>query len=333
MMAGKKIQKYRKELKMSQEELGQKLLVSRQTISLWEKDQTLPTIDNLIRLSEVFGVSIDEILNTDTKPQEKHTEPSESYQFNFTKFDLKKIYGLQRNAFCKKLVIFILVSVFLIAFFIGTSAPDLIIGLVFGIFFTGIVSYIKGIYAVKKSWEQSIDQVCKSDYYFKIFEDYITINIYRENEKIRESKCCFKDIERIQLLDKWLVLQFEGQAFILRKEELKENSEIYSIMDKNLSKSSKGVLYGKLKIISNLLFTTSLLSLFLALYWVMALSNANNLFIENMWIFFLMIPIPLASAIFGFIMKFKGYKYKKNVIIGIIMTIIMLIYGSFTFIF
>ena len=50
MTVGEKIQKYRKDLGMSQEELGQKLLVSRQTISLWEKNQTVPTIDNLMLL-------------------------------------------------------------------------------------------------------------------------------------------------------------------------------------------------------------------------------------------------------------------------------------------
>jgi len=63
MTIGEKIQKYRKQLGMSQEELGQKLLVSRQTISLWEKDQTVPTIDNLKLLKDIFNVSIDEMLS------------------------------------------------------------------------------------------------------------------------------------------------------------------------------------------------------------------------------------------------------------------------------
>ena len=62
MTVGQRIQHYRKLQGLSQEELGQKLLVSRQTVSLWENDQTLPTIDNLVRLKEIFGVSIDEIL-------------------------------------------------------------------------------------------------------------------------------------------------------------------------------------------------------------------------------------------------------------------------------
>ena len=43
------IKKYRANMDLSQEELAQKLLVSRQTISLWENDQTLPTVDKLIR--------------------------------------------------------------------------------------------------------------------------------------------------------------------------------------------------------------------------------------------------------------------------------------------
>lgn len=67
MTTGEKIHKYRKELGLSQEELGKKLLVSRQTISLWEKDQTVPSIENLKYLKEIFGVSADELLGFESK--------------------------------------------------------------------------------------------------------------------------------------------------------------------------------------------------------------------------------------------------------------------------
>lgn len=76
MTTGENIQKYRKALGLSQEELGNKLLVSRQTVSLWEKDQTAPTIDNLMRLKEVFGVSIDEIVGGATKPETTYNKNS-----------------------------------------------------------------------------------------------------------------------------------------------------------------------------------------------------------------------------------------------------------------
>ena len=76
MTVGESIQKCRKELGLSQEELGQKLFVSRQTVSQWEKDQTVPTIDNVMRLKEIFGVSVDEILGIATKKEMTKNEQS-----------------------------------------------------------------------------------------------------------------------------------------------------------------------------------------------------------------------------------------------------------------
>ena len=78
MTIGESICKYRKEQGLSQESLGKKLLVSRQTVSLWETDQTVPTIDNLIRLKEIFGVSIDEIICASGDKQEKMKANSNS---------------------------------------------------------------------------------------------------------------------------------------------------------------------------------------------------------------------------------------------------------------
>ena len=66
MTVGERIQQCRKIHNLSQEELGKRLFVSRQTISQWETDQTLPTIDNLMRLKEVFGISIDTLLCGDS---------------------------------------------------------------------------------------------------------------------------------------------------------------------------------------------------------------------------------------------------------------------------
>ena len=78
MTVGESICKHRKEQGLSQEALGKKLLVSRQTVSLWETDQTMPTIDNLIRLKEIFGISVDEIICGADSKQEKRILNSSS---------------------------------------------------------------------------------------------------------------------------------------------------------------------------------------------------------------------------------------------------------------
>lgn len=333
MTVGEKIQKYRKGLDLSQEELGQKLLVSRQTISLWEKDQTVPTIDNLIRLREIFGVSVDEILGFETIEQNNEILPNELYRFTFSKEELSEIYRLQRKSVYKSPLIFTILCILMILFFIGSSAPDVMIGFTFGMFLIGAVSHIKGIRAYSKAWKNSTEQICKSVYEYKVFENYIRVNIYRENERIRESKCFFTDIEQIQQFGKWLFLQFGGQSFIIRKSDLKENSAFYSYMYKNPSKIIEPPVSNKWRTISTTLFVASLLSIMGALALVEAVSNANGLFVENMWLFFLLTPIPIASIIFGFVLKSKGYKYKKNIIVGFIMTFFLCIYGLFAFMF
>lgn len=333
MTVGEKIQKYRKDLDLSQEELGQKLLVSRQTISLWEKDQTVPTIDNLIRLREIFGVSVDEILGFETIEQNNEILPNELYRFTFSKEELSEIYRLQRKSVYKSPLIFTILCILMILLFIGSSAPDVMIGFAFGMFLIGAVSHIKGIRAYSKAWKNSTEQICKSVYEYKVFENYIRVNIYRENERIRESKCFFTDIEQIQQFGKWLFLQFGGQSFIIRKSDLKENSAFYSYMYKNPSKIIEPPVSNKSRTISITLFVASLLSIMGALALVGAVSNANGLFVENMWLFFLLTPIPITSIIFGFVLKSKGYKYKKKIIVGFIMTFFLCIYGLFTFMF
>ena len=105
MTIGEKIQKYRKQLELSQEELGQKLLVSRQTVSLWEKDQTVPTIDNIKRLREIFGISVDELLGSEDAEQNDQILPCELYQFDFSKEELNEIYRLQKRSIYKKPVL------------------------------------------------------------------------------------------------------------------------------------------------------------------------------------------------------------------------------------
>ena len=63
MTFGEKIQKLRKEAGMSQEKLSYQLGVSRQAISKWERDNGYPEIEKIVRMSKIFHVSLDYLLN------------------------------------------------------------------------------------------------------------------------------------------------------------------------------------------------------------------------------------------------------------------------------
>ena len=62
MELGTQIKKYRQELQISQEELADRVYVSRQTISNWENDNVLPSVEMLIKMADFFGVSTDFLL-------------------------------------------------------------------------------------------------------------------------------------------------------------------------------------------------------------------------------------------------------------------------------
>ena len=67
MNLGNKILKLTKKSGLSQEQLGEKVEVTRQTISNWELGETAPNPEQLKKLSKTFNVSIDEILDNDSK--------------------------------------------------------------------------------------------------------------------------------------------------------------------------------------------------------------------------------------------------------------------------
>lgn len=58
-MIGEKIKNKRKELNLTQEYLADELKISRQAVSKWEKGLSEPSMDNLLKLSEIFGVDIE----------------------------------------------------------------------------------------------------------------------------------------------------------------------------------------------------------------------------------------------------------------------------------
>ncbi len=65
MSLGNKILNLRKSINITQEGLAEKLNVTRQTISKWELDETAPDIKQAKELSQIFNISLDELLDND----------------------------------------------------------------------------------------------------------------------------------------------------------------------------------------------------------------------------------------------------------------------------
>lgn len=214
MTIGEKIQFYRKKNGLSQEELGKQLLVSRQTISLWEMDKTLPTIDNFMRLKELFSVSMDELMSQSEPVEEITSQPNEAYTFQYEEADMRAVFKQTWRMLFKRAVRFILICMLLFVFFAAADAPDLLFGVLLGYVLISTISYIKGYFAYKKVWFGSQSKVLQSAYSFEVFNGYMMLRILRNGEITRTQKLFFDDIEKMDAFGNYLILQIGGQSYI-----------------------------------------------------------------------------------------------------------------------
>lgn len=76
------IKKYRTELNLSQEELAEKVYVTRQTISNWENEKSYPDIHSLLLLSSLFNVSLDQLIKGDIETMKEIINEQEVKNFN-----------------------------------------------------------------------------------------------------------------------------------------------------------------------------------------------------------------------------------------------------------
>lgn len=82
MDISKQIKKYRLDSKLSQEDLAEKIFVTRQTISNWENGKNYPDINSLVLLSTLFDVSLDILVKGDLEEMKEEIKTEDIKRFN-----------------------------------------------------------------------------------------------------------------------------------------------------------------------------------------------------------------------------------------------------------
>ena len=93
MSLGTSLYRARKKSGLSQEEVAEKLGVSRQTISKWETDETLPDIRQSKRMAALYKLSLDELIDFDLEVQEIQEAIERTSDKTADKIDWTKAWG------------------------------------------------------------------------------------------------------------------------------------------------------------------------------------------------------------------------------------------------
>ena len=112
---GKFISELRKEKKWTQEDLAQKLIVDRGTVSKWERGIYIPNTEILLKLQELFNISINEILYGE-KRNIDNNKKIDNVTIEVLKDNKRKI---KKILFSSTIIIVLLVVLFLIYYFIN----------------------------------------------------------------------------------------------------------------------------------------------------------------------------------------------------------------------
>lgn len=81
MEVGNQIKKYRQSIKLTQEELAEKIYVTRQTVSNWENGKNYPDLNSLIMLCDLFNISLDILVKGDVIEMRKQVVQDDVRKF------------------------------------------------------------------------------------------------------------------------------------------------------------------------------------------------------------------------------------------------------------
>ncbi len=120
MSIGQRLYCLRKEKNLSQEELAELLSVSRQSISKWETDASVPELDKLIKLSEVFDISIDCLIRSEATENLENCVPPQTMPLSVPReIPIPLVSERQELGKTQKIVGVVLIAIGILLWLIG----------------------------------------------------------------------------------------------------------------------------------------------------------------------------------------------------------------------
>lgn len=144
MTLGERLAKLRKEKGLSQEEVADKINVTRQTVSKWELDQSLPDFDRIMPLCKLYGISSDELLTGNIEQKDENLDDVNSERA----IEVRRKKAITVSI---SLVLFVLAIIWVIAIDELFDASDaLLVGGFFILGILGVINLIIGFASLPK---------------------------------------------------------------------------------------------------------------------------------------------------------------------------------------
>ena len=316
MTVGQRIQEHRKKNGLSQEELGQRLLVSRQTVSLWETDQTLPTVDNLLLLKEIFGISVDELLGVEGKQEDD--PPLEVYTFTYEKEPLKDYFKRQCRVAAVCLALLLVAAV-------GICVEEyaLLPGILCGILLSLAFVVGRSLSRLKSTGKRLVDEYPETTVTASLYEEKLVLRSVCRGVLLWEKHMTFDKIEKVTKDTTYYQLYYGGKTHLIplalfQKGEYDPETRLEALLKKYEEQSKRKKATGLLGVVSGILCGLSFLicvGMIGATVWILMAEDPRTALV---WTMVPSVAISAGSLGLGIYLLGKNKKGWHNVIAGAI---------------
>ena len=153
MTLGERIKECRLQVKLSQEKVAELVGVSRQAVTKWESNQSAPNTENLFKLAEIFGTTVDILLKTEEEPKQS---PAEQIYYLYKMEEEQKRKAAKEKWKKNMIAAFVVLVAYLLVYFVGRIlwcdfSETTIMGWLFLAQPSGSGSYLYG-WLVHKDW-------------------------------------------------------------------------------------------------------------------------------------------------------------------------------------
>lgn len=300
-MLSENLKRIRKDNNLSQEQLAEKLGVSRQSVSKWENGEAYPEMDKVLQLCKMFNLNIDELLNQDIKEVNENKQSKinvDKYVKDFLDYITKTINLFSSMKFkdiikCLIEQCFIGISILIVTLILGTLLGNLFHGVFFFIpheYYYSVYNLFSSIYFVFAF----IVGLCLMLHIFKVrYLDYFVIEERNIGEKVEE-------IETVKEEKK--VFERKEEKVIIRDPKDSKNGFI--------SLLAKGILY-MIKffvLLFGISFSASLIGFVVAFVLSFVIAKSGLVFIGILLLLLgcIFINLVILNLIYNFLRSIKS---------------------------
>ncbi len=228
MSIGEKIAYYRKKAEMSQEELGNQLFVTRQTVSQWENDQTIPTVENFMRLCEIFKLSMNDFFEQNVCAEKSApAEAEERYIFEYTESEIDKaLIMLTKERFAWSLY-----GAAFMALVIVTASSNTAVLLAWVYLIINIIRIVGLVIAFARERVKIKSRMAEEKYVYEVVNGGICCSVYSSFGELRlYERIDMTCIEKTWNSQDQYIFQHKQRRYIIIKEQVPADSKFKHLL-------------------------------------------------------------------------------------------------------